>query len=206
MLEYIICSGIACYGSSKLFAATIDATADDLGYVCVGERKKVKVGKRVLNFALSFIPGLSSIVALYFFGLSLYLAVGDKEVVEGVFKNNPRYVKASVAKEILERRQASYDLGAIEDAMKLDGAPVEVIVSEKNKIKDEGIVPTTKEMQKVRAMSDAEEWLLSIELDANLTEKEKEDLYRLYVKDLSKNKSNGKAIQKTLKMVNNKKD
>lgn len=206
MLEYIICSGIACYGSSKLFAATIDATADDLGYVCVGERKKVKVGKRVLNFALSFIPGLSSIVALYFFGLSLYLAVGDKEVVEGVFKNNPRYVKASVAKEILERRQASYDLGAIEDAMKLDGAPVEVIVSEKNKIKDEGIVPTTKEMQKVRAMSDAEEWLLSIELDANLTEKEKEDLYRLYVKDLSKNKSNGKAIQKTLKVVNNKKD
>ena len=196
MLEYIICSGIACYGSSKLFAATIDATADDLGYVCVGERKKVKPSKRILNFTLSFIPGLSSIVALYFFGLSLYLAVGDKEVVEGVFKNNPRYVKASAAKEILERRQASYDLGAIEDAMKLDGASVEVIVSEKNKIKDEGIVPTTKEMKKVRAMSDAEEWLLSIELDANLTEKEKENLYRLYVKDLSQNKSNGKAIQK----------
>ena len=55
-------------------------------------------------------------------------------------------------------------------------------------------------------MSDAEEWLLSIELDANLDEKEKEELYRLYVKDLSKNNSNGKAIQKTLKMVNNKKD
>ena len=206
MLEYIICSGIACYGSSKLFAATVNATADDLGYVCVGERKKVKPSKRILNFALSFIPGLSSIIALYFFGLSLYLAVGDKQVVEGVFKNNPRYVKASVAKELLEKRQASYDLGVMEDAMKLDGASTEVIVSEKNKVKDEGVLPTTKEMKKIRAMSDAEEWLLSIELDANLDEKEKEELYRLYVKDLSKNNSNGKAIQKTLKMVNNKKD
>ena len=120
--------------------------------------------------------------------------------------NNPRYVKASVAKELLEKRQASYDLGVMEDAMKLDGASTEVIVSEKNKVKDEGVLPTTKEMKKIRAMSDAEEWLLSIELDANLDEKEKEELYRLYVKDLSKNNSNGKAIQKTLKMVNNKKD
>lgn len=90
--------------------------------------------------------------------------------------------------------------------MRIDGASQEVIDDEIKKIKEEGILPTPKEMKKVRAMSDAEEWLINVELDTSLSEKEKEDLYRLYVKDFSKNDSNGKAIQKTLKMVNNKKD
>ena len=59
-------------------------------------------------------------------------------------------------------------------------------------------------MNKVRAMSDAEIWLMEIELDTNLSEQEKRKLYLDYVRDFSKDKTKPKAIEKTLKIVEKK--
>lgn len=50
-------------------------------------------------------------------------------------------------------------------------------------------------------MSDAELWLLEIEMNVGLSPDEKKQLYKDYVKDFKQDKSKGKAIQKTLNLI-----
>ena len=203
---YTLCSGIACFGYSKLFAQVIDDTAEGMGYVFIGEKSKIKFGKRCLNFASNFIPVISTLAAIAYLGLSIYLCFGDKNNIEDIFKKNPRYMKAGDAKNILEDREKYFTIDTLQDAMKLDGADDKTISNEIKKIKDEGLVPTSKELNKVRSMSDAASWLENLEQDVDLNSREKDELYSDYVKDFSGSTSNSKVLKKTLRIAENKED
>lgn len=97
------------------------------------------------------------------------------------------------------------------DAMTLDGASKEVIDSElksaKREIYSDYCELSDKRYRELQAMSDTELWLRDIELHNGLSSDERNQLFSSYVKDFQGNKenTNPKAIQKTYKIIANKK-
>ena len=204
MLEYIIGSGIACIVLSKVTVGVVQSRMDSLGYVSVSEvkEKKKKTAKDyVLGFLSNFIPVINNLAGLVLIGVSGYMVFASDENVSSLFDKVPSIKKASEAKDIYDRRRKSNNFDAMEDAMKLDGADSSTINREMSIAKSSCGIPDDKAMKKISAMSDAELWLLDIEMNVGLTDEEKKALYKDYVKDFSKAKSNGAVIEKTLKMT-----
>lgn len=204
MMEYLIFSGVSCFMTAYLAKYTTDVRADELGYVNIKERKQMTAKDVVKGMISYFIPVLNNFVGLGLFIYSTMMVFASDEFIDRIFSRVPSLRKASAAKEIFERRAKVNDFNEMEDAMKLDGADKATIKSEMKEARVASGVLSDKEMNKVRAMSDAEMWLMEIELNTNLTEQEKKELYLDYVRDFSKTKSKPKAIEKTLKMIEKK--
>ena len=204
MIEYLILSGVGCFMTACLSRYTSDVRAESLGYVKMGEKKEVTAKDAIKGIASYFIPVVNNIVGLILFINSTIMVFGSDDFVEQIFSRVPTLKKASAAKEIYERRIKNNNFVEIEDAMKLDGADKATIKTEMKEARMASGVLSDKEMNKVRAMSDAEMWLMEIELDTNLSEQEKRELYLDYVRDFSKDKTKPKAIEKTLKIVEKK--
>ena len=100
-------------------------------------------------------------------------------------------------------------LVGLEDAMKLDGATPEIIKTEMKKAEDEVYSNHAKlsdeKRRELEAMSDTALWLRDFELENGLSYEERGELFPAYTKDFMNTRENAKpkAIQKTLKMVNN---
>ncbi len=100
-------------------------------------------------------------------------------------------------------------LVGLEDAMKLDGSTPEIIKTEMKKAEDEvysnHVKLSDEERRKLGAMSDTALWLRDLELENGLSYEERGELFPAYTKDFMNTRENAKpkAIQKTLKMVNN---
>lgn len=207
MLEYIIGSGISCIILTRVTGIITQYRMEDLGYVGISENsgeKKKSLKRHLLGFLSNFIPVINNLVGLVLLGVSGYMTFASDDSVSALFDKIPSFKKASEAKKIYDRRIQSNNFDAMEDAMKLDGADKSVIEKEMANARYASGIPNEKTMKKINAMSDAELWLMEIELDTNLSEQEKRELYLDYVRDFSKSKSKPKAIEKTLKMVQKK--
>lgn len=204
MMEYLIFSGVSCFMTACLSRYTSRVRADELGYVSISERKQMTAKDVVKGMVSYFIPVINNLVGLGLFIYSTMMVFASDEFVDNIFSRVPSLRKASAAKEIYERRIKNNNFAEMEDAMKLDGADKEVIKSEMKEARIASGVLSDKAMNKVRAMSDAEAWLMEIELNTNLSEQEKRELYLDYVRDFSKANSKPKAIEKTLKMIEKK--
>lgn len=207
MLEYIIGSGISCILLTQVTGIITQFRMEDLGYVSVSENsgtKKKSLKSHILGFLSNFIPVINNLVGLVLLGVSGYMTFASDDKILDLFDKIPSFKKASEAKKIYDRRIQSNNFDAMEDAMKLEGVDKSVIEEEIANARCASGIPNDKTMKKINAMSDAELWLMEMELDTNLTEEEKKELYYAYVKDFSKDKSKPKAIQKTLKMVGKK--
>ena len=207
MLEYIIGSGISCIILTQVTGIITQYRMEDLGYVGISENsgeKKTSLKSHVLGFLSNFIPVINNLVGLVLLGVSGYMTFASDDSISALFDKIPSFKKASEAKKIYDRRIQSNNFDAMEDAMKLEGADKSVIEEEMANARYASGIPNDKTMKKIKAMSDAELWLTEIELDANLSEQEKRELYLDYVRDFSKDKTKPKAIEKTLKMVEKK--
>lgn len=207
MLEYIIGSGISCIILTQVTGIITQYRMEDLGYVGISKNsgeKKTSLKGRVLGFLSNFIPVINNLVGLVLLGVSGYMTFASDDSISALFDKIPSFKKASEAKKIYDRRIQSNNFDAMEDAMKLEGADKSVIEEELANARYASGIPNDKTMKKINAMSDAELWLTEIELDANLSEQEKRELYLDYVRDFSKDKTKPKAIEKTLKMVQKK--
>lgn len=204
MMEYLIFSGVSCFMTACLAKYTTSVRADELGYVSINERKQMTIKGFVTGMLSYFIPVVNNITGLGLFIYSTMMVFASDEFIDRIFSKVPSLRKAGVAKEIFEKRAQINNFKEMEDAMKLDGADKVTIKNEMQEARVASGVVSDKVMNKVRAMSDAEAWLMEIELNTNLTEQEKKELYLDYVRDFSKAKSKPKAIEKTLKMVQKK--
>lgn len=207
MLEYIIGSGISCIILTQVTGIITQYRMEDLGYVGISENsgeKKTSLKSHVLGFLSNFIPVINNLVGLVLLVVSGYMTFASDDSISALFDKIPSFKKASEAKKIYDRRIQSNNFDAMEDAMKLDGADKSVIEEEMANARYASGIPNDKTMKKINAMSDAELWLMEIELDTNLSEQEKRELYLDYVRDFSKDKTKPKAIEKTLKIVEKK--
>ena len=207
MLEYIIGSGISCIILTQVTGIITQYRMEDLGYVGISENsgeKKTSLKSHVLGFLSNFIPVINNLVGLVLLGVSGYMTFASDDSISALFDKIPSFKKASEAKKIYDRRIQSNNFAAMEDAMKLEGADKSVIEEEMANARYARGIPNDKTLKKIKAMSDAELWLMEIELDTNLSEQEKRELYLDYVRDFSKDKTKPKAIEKTLKIVEKK--
>ena len=204
MLEYIIISGIACMVTTRITGIVMQSRLDSLGYVSISEAKepkKVKAKDYIMGVLGNFIPVFNNIATLALAGTSLFMGLASDELISSIFDKLPSIRKASEAKEIYERRIKSNNFDAMADAMRIDGADKATIKEEMAIARKSCGIPNEKTMRKIRAMSDAELWLLDVEMNVGLTDSEKKELYRDYVRSFSKNKSDNKVIEKTLRMT-----
>lgn len=67
---------------------------------------------------------------------------------------------------------------------------------------------TKKQRRTLNAMNEAELWLTMIQMDTNITEAEKKELFIDYIKDFKNMKENAKpkAIEKTMKIIHSRQD
>lgn len=201
MLEYLIGSGVFLIITSSLADYAIKTRAEELGYISIAKKKEKTPKEHVKSFLCNFIPGVNNLSSLVLFLVTGFVLFAKDKYVAEVFEQVPTLVKASVAKEIYEKRAEENNLSDIEDAMRLDGVDEKTIKKEIKQAKRAAGICDDKTMKKIRAMSDAELWLLEVELNTELTPEEKKSLYADYVKEFSKNKAKPKAIEKTKKMI-----
>lgn len=190
--------------TTRITGIVMQSRLDSLGYVSISEAKepkKVKAKDYIMGVLGNFIPVFNNIVTLALAGTSLFMGFASDELISSIFDKLPSVKKASEAKEIYERRIKSNNFDAMEDAMRIDGADKATIKEEMAIARKSCGIPDDKTMKKISAMSDAELWLLDIEMNVGLTDSEKKELYREYVKDFSSKKSSRKVIEKTLRMT-----
>ena len=211
MLEFIIISGLATMGVNTACSLLVAKKAKDRGYVNkLYNRSQEKKGpvRKTVEFLFNFIPGVNIIVSAIVVAGAGYalISASDKkdEKIWGpdskmdAVRTNDYYITS------LDKR-----LDGLEDAMKLEGATPEIIKTEMKKAEDEVYSNhaklSEKKRRELKAMSDAALWLRDFELENGLSYEERGELFPAYTKDFMNTKENAKpkAIQKTLKMVNN---
>lgn len=201
MLSYFLISGCAYIASTFVVQAVVNKKAKEMGYVRLPKEDKPSLLKQAFNLVTDFIPVINNIATLLLIG-STILFLKNEEVAESALEKSD-FKKASETKKIIEYKQKFYNLDAMQDAMRLDGADEATIKSETVKAKEALNLPSQKEIDKINAMSDAELWLLDVETNVGLTEKEKKELYRDYVRDFANKSSDAKAKapEKTLRII-----
>lgn len=210
MLEFVIISGFATMGVNKVCSLLLTKKAKDRGYVDkLYNRSQEKKGpvRKTVEILFNFIPGVNIII-------SAIVVAGTGYALISASDKNDEKVWGPDSKMDAFYTNSYYDdldkkLVGLEDAMKLDGATPEIIKTEMKKAEDEVYSNHAKlsddERRKLEAMSDTALWLRDFELENGLSYEERGELFPAYTKDFMNTKENAKpkAIQKTLKMVNN---
>lgn len=209
MLEFVIISGFATMGVNKICSALISKKAKDRGYVDkIYRRPKKGLARKTVDFLFNFIPGVNIIIsAIMVFGTGVCFISPNISKDAKIFGSDPKM--DAVRTNDYYTTSLDKRLDGLEDAMKLEGATPEIINSEMKKAEQEVYSERTKlsdeERRKLEAMSDTALWLRDLELENGLSYEERGVLFPAYTKDFMNTKENAKpkAIQKTLKMVNN---
>lgn len=210
MLEFIIISGFATIGVNKVCSLLLTKKAKDRGYVDkLYNRSQEKKGpvRKTVESLFNFIPGVNIII-------SAIVVAGTGYALISASDKNDEKIWGPDSKMDAFYTNSYYDdldkkLVGLEDAMKLEGATPEIIKTEMKKAEDEVYSNHAKlsdeERRKLEAMSDTALWLRDFELENGLSYEERGELFPAYTKDFMNTKENAKpkAIQKTLKMVNN---
>ena len=210
MLEFIIISGLATMGVNTACSLLVAKKAKDRGYVNkLYNRSQEKKGpvRKTVEFLFNFIPGVNIIVSAITVAGTGYILISSND------KNDEKIwgFDSKMDAFYTNNYYNNFDkkLVGLEDAMKLDGATPEIIKTEMKKAEDEVYSNHAKlsdeERRKLEAMSDTALWLRDFELENGLSYEERGELFPAYTKDFMNTKENAKpkAIQKTLKMVNN---
>lgn len=205
MLEFVIISGLATMGVNKVCSALITKKAKDRGYVdkIYSHPKKNKIA----NFLFNFIPVVNIIVSAITVAGTGYILISSND------KNDEKIWEFDSKMDAFYTNNYynNFDkkLVGLEDAMKLEGATPEIIKTEMKKAEDEVYSNHAKlsdeKRRELEAMSDTALWLRDFELENGLSYEERGELFPAYTKDFMNTRENAKpkAIQKTLKMVNN---
>lgn len=210
MLEFILISGLFTLGVKTALGPIMTKVAKDRGYVDFLYKQSTqhpKLKDRVETTVACFIPGLNLVLA----------AAMIATMASHVFSPNQSKDK-KIFQQHLEMPAVTTNgdyaylegkLDGIEDALKLDGASPKMIKEETKKAEQEvysnKVKLSDKKRREVEAMSETELWLRDLELTTGLSYKDRAHLFPDYTKDFMNEKENAKpkAIQKTLKMVNN---
>ena len=211
MLEFIIISGLATMGVNTACSLLVAKKAKDRGYVNkLYNRSQEKKGpvRKTVEFLFNFIPGVNIIVsAIVVAGTGYALISASDKNDEKIWGPDPKM--DAVRTNDYYTTSLDKRLDGLEDAMKLEGATPEIIKTEMKKAEDEVYSNhaklSEKKRRELKAMSDAALWLRDFELENGLSYEERGELFPAYTKDFMNTKENAKpkAIQKTLKMVNN---
>lgn len=211
MLEFIIISGLATMGVNTACSLLVAKKAKDRGYVNkLYNRSQEKKGpvRKTVEFLFNFIPGVNIIVsAIVVAGTGYALISASDKKDEKIW--GPDSKMDAVRTNDYYTTSLDKRLDGLEDAMKLEGATPEIIKTEMKKAEDEVYSNhaklSEKKRRELKAMSDAALWLRDFELENGLSYEERGELFPAYTKDFMNTKENAKpkAIQKTLKMVNN---
>ncbi len=205
MIEYIIISAACCFIGEQITNYSIKKRMEKHGYVTIKKTSPTTTKEKIKGYIPFFIPGLTNIIGFtYLLGTGLMI-FGSDDFIEDVFEKNSNTQKASVAYGIYQEREKRNNFKSIEESLLIDGADEPTIKKEIEGAKKEVGIISTKEMKKIQAQSDAELFLNEISQCIELTDKERKELYPEYVKEFQSKNPKPKALVKTLKIADNKK-
>ncbi len=206
MLSFIVVSGMATIIIKSVCNAIAVNNIKKRGYI-TNHIKPSNIQTIIFNF----IPGVNLLVALVEMVITGFILYGNpKQIEKFLLERNLIYNPTDELNHV-NRLKNQIDEQSFMDAMTLDGASKEVIDSElksaKREIYSDYYELSNKKYRELQAMSDTELWLRDIELHNGLSSDERNQLFSSYVKDFQSNKENTKpkAIQKTYKIIANKK-
>lgn len=206
MLSFIVVSGMATIIIESVCNAIAVNNIKKRGYI-TNHIKPSNIQTIIFNF----IPGVNLLVALVEMVITGFILYGNpKQIEKFLLERNLIYNPTDELNHV-NRLKNQIDEQSFMDAMTLDGASKEVIDSElksaKREIYSDYYELSNKKYRELQAMSDTELWLRDIELHNGLSSDERNQLFSSYVKDFQSNKENTKpkAIQKTYKIIANKK-
>ena len=210
MMEFIIISGIVTTVVLKSNDAIVNKKLKRLGYINKN-KKRNSLLKEVINLLPNFIPVFNLVMSFIVVAGGVYLYSNDEKFIEIINKSD------NVDRPINLKQSIDYNRNQLEnicDEMKMAGATDLEIKQEINSIKSDMKESNCSEYifddskyKELEAMSDTELWLRDIEMDVNLSPKEKKQLLSSYVRDFKNTDINAKprAVEKTLKLINSRK-
>lgn len=209
MLEFILMSGVLTTTANGILNKIMEKKLEKRGYVFLKEKNK---RKEIMDICTNFIPYYNFVKTGLYTVIAVTFALVNERIKERILSRPTSFkdkiiLKASKAKEEIDKYEKNYPEKEIVDAMKLEGATDNQIKEELKMIKAENREASISEKRyrEIEAMSDSELWLKSIYMDVGLSDDEKLYLFSEYAKQFKKDQGSkkDKVIQKTTKMINN---
>lgn len=203
-LIYGLISGLIGMVTVDLSDVIFENKAKKFGYL--KKQHDYNLVSHILSLLLMVAIGpVANVMTAVIIGTMISFMKNDDKFIQEL-KNGYEYMKVSNVQKMI----SPIDEEEIKDAMCLDGASEETIKKElkgmREALEDDIFSGLEDNTKKVNAMTEAQQWLQDIELNVGLSDSEYKQLYPNYVKDYLSDKPKGKAVQKTLKMINKRKD
>lgn len=130
MLAYILVSAGVLYTTRVISLSIIKKRIESIGYInenSFSHDENKSLGKKILGAISYFIPVINNIFSLIYIACLVYTM--DDKRLEELCKKGASFYRADYAKVCIEYEKKNYNLEAMRDAMKIEGADEECINS-----------------------------------------------------------------------------